>query len=539
MMETGQVTKAALIMNEKDNALSGRYNEGYCNVEHYKVNHNSAKYYRYVVMTVLAILLYGFLLCSFSVNVKAAGFDYNSWLTAEKAKYPDGKYWNHVGMTSDNSNGYTSSPCTLHGTSGVDHVYGTGGCTCNHFADPKADSVKATYPAVWHYSASQCMGFANKLGYDMFGSTIWSRITGASDSNYAANIKVGDIVRINGHSTFVIAKTDKKITVAECNYVQRSSGQGCLIAWGRVIDLGSVTIEYYDRAQNYSKVMAGTTTPATTEQPTIADDKSGEKTTQEKTTSDSSTEGKITNEAGELFTGWREAEDGEHYQYVKKGVILTSEWVTVKKKKYYLDKSGYRVTGLYTIDKKKYYFNGSGVLQKHKWITVGKKTYYIGGSGHALKSQWLYKGKYLVYVKSNCAMAKSELEKISGTTYYFNSKGRRSAGFKKCKKKYYYCNSYGIILKKQWITKGKKKYYVDKSGVRVQNKMVKISGVHYYFDKKGVLQKNKEIEYEGKIYKAGTDGRLTYVSDVEATTEEASSEAVSLNAISSEGTATP
>ena len=75
--------------------------------------------------------------------------------------------------------------------------------------------------------------------------------------------------------------------------------------------------------------------------------------------------------------------------------------------------------------------------------------------------------------------------------------------------------------------------------MRVQNKMVKISGIHYYFDKKGVLQKNKEIEYEGKVYKAGTDGRLTYVKDVEETTEEASPEAVSLNAISSEGTVTP
>ncbi len=454
-----------------------------------------------------------FVLCiSFSMNVKAAAFDYNAWLLSEQTKYPAGKYWNHAGKDNDNSDGYTDTPCSLHGVSGVDHIYGTGGCTCNHFADPGISGT-ATYPAVWHYSASQCMGFANKLGYDMFGSTMWSRITTASDPNYAANVRVGDIVRINGHSTFVISKSsDNTITVGECNYVQRSSGQGCLIAWGRAIDLSKATsFEYYERAQNYDGVIAGTITPA-------------QDTTEQKTTETSTTEKDakeiITDENGEPYTGWRLAEDGEHYLYIKKGEVVADKWVTVRKKKYYLDDNGFRATGLFVIGKKKYYFNEDGVLQKNKWITEDSNTYYIGAAGHALKSQWLYKGKYLVYVKDDCVMAKSELVKISGSTYFFNSKGRRSAGFKKCNGKYYYCNSNGIILKKQWITKGTKKYYVNKSGVRVQNKIIKIFGSRYYFNNKGLLQKNKEIEYAGKVYKADANGRLKYVRDVEVTSEE-------------------
>jgi|GEM_PF-1422803 len=424
-------------------------------------------------------------------------FDYNAWLTAEQAKYPAGKYWNHVGMATDNSEGYTDSPCTLHGASGVDHVAGTNGCTCNHFRDPDAGSSSAVYPAVWHLSASQCMGFANKLGYDMFGSTKWSRITSASDSNYAANIRVGDIVRISGHSAFVISKTtDNKITVGECNYVARSSGQGCLIAWGRAIDLTTTTIEYYERAQNYDGIVAGTIAPVvvSTEQPT----------TQQTTT-----------EAQPAYTGWQETEDGRHYIYLKKGVKQTKKWITVKKKEYYVDNDGYRVTGLYKINKKLYYFNGSGVLQKNKWITNNSKNYYIGTYGYALSSQWIYKGKTLMYVKSDCAMAKSELVKIYGSTYLFNAKGKRSQGFKKLGKKYYYCNANGIIYKKQWITKGKKRYYVDKKGVRAQNKLVKIQGAKYYFNSKGVMQKNKEVEYDGKIYKADASGRCKFIDYVE------------------------
>lgn len=450
-----------------------------------KVIEKNILIYICMVMVCAAILFPG-------LPVKADGFDYNTWLAGEQTKYPNGGYWNHAGLSTDNSDSYTTSPCTLHATSGVDHVAGTGGCTCNHFGDPGADNT-AVYPAVWHLSASQCMGFANKLGYDMFGSTKWSRITSASDSSYAANIRVGDIVRISGHSSFVVSKSaDNKITVAECNYVQRTSGQGCLIAWGRAIDLAAVTgFEYYERAQNYDGIVAGTIAPVQIEEP------------------------KTTEAQDEAYTGWKQAEDGEHYMYIKKGEVLVGEWVTVKKKKYYLDDNGFRVTGLYEIDDKKYYFNDDGVLQKNKWITEESGKYYIGKSGYALKSQWIYKGKALVYVKSDCAMAKSELVKISGSTYYFNSKGKRSKGFKKCNGRYYYCNSYGIILKKQWITKGGKRYYVNKKGVRVSNKLVKIFGSRYYFNAKGVMQKNKEIEFDGKIYKANKYGQCTFVEYVE------------------------
>lgn len=452
-------------------------------------------------MLIAGMIMCAFILLNASAVVRADDFSYDTWLAAEKVKYPAGKYWNHQGMSVDNSEGYTDKPCSLHSVSGI-HISGVDGCTCNHFTDPGiGNAVQA--PLVWHYKATQCMGFANKLGYDMFGTTTWKQTT---DSNYKEDIRVGDILRINGHSSFVISKTaDYKVTVAECNYTSKNNG--CLIAWGRVIDLNNISnYEYYERAQNYDAVVNGTITPSS------ASGSDGDTSAKQDSTEADSTE-------QESFTGWKKTADGAHYQYYKNGKLLKSQWLTLSKKKYYLDNNGYRVTGLNTIKKNHYYFNNSGVLQKKKWVTVSGKTYYIGSGGYALKSQWLYKGSVLVYMKSDCTMAKNELVSIDGSTYYFNSKGKRSKGFKKYKGNYYYCSSYGIIYKKRWITKGGKKYYVQKSGVRVQNKLVKIGKYKYYFNNKGVLQKNTDVEYDEKIYHADSNGRCKFVEYANASDE--------------------
>lgn len=450
--------------------------------------------------------LAGFLFMAMPFSSRAAGIDFNTRITELKVKFPDGKYWNHVGSTKDNSDGYTDSPCTLHKASGVSHVYGTGGCTCNHFAGGG------------HVSATQCMGFANKLGYDVFGVTTWTTYNSPNNTQIA-NIQVGDIVRIDGsHSVFVIAKNGNTIMVAEANYPN-----GCQIKWGRIINLTTVTVSYYEHADNYNSVLVSGTVP-----PGSADNTTEQQTTEKKT--EAATE--AATEAKEPFTGWKKAADGIHYQYIKADKVQKKKWITVKKKKYYLDKKGYRVTGLYKIGKQSYYFNSKGVLQKKKWVTFEGESYYVGGSGYALKKQWLYKGSTLVYVTGDGSVAKSELVKISGETYYFNAKGKRSKGFKKYKGNYYYCNSRGVVQKKKWITKSGKKYYLKKSGVRAQNSLMKIGKYKYYFDGKGYLIKSKQFTYKGKVYKADKKGHCKFVKDdvttdknkEETVTEEAATE---------------
>ena len=382
---------------------------------------------------------------------RAATVDFNARMTELQNKFPNEKYWNHVGMSVDNSEGYTSSPCDakLHKIKDGRHTNGTNGCTCNHFA------------CKGHLSAAQCMGFANKLGYDVFGDTTWTLHTNSGKAYQ--EIKVGDIVRISGsHSVFIIAKNGNVVTVGEANYKPN-----CEISWGRTIDLTTVTITNYERADNYATVL-GTApsnatvitvpnTPSTTEQVTT------EQTTTEQPTTEKSTETTSS-------TGFRKAKDGIH-QY--------------------------------------YYINGKMV--KKKWFTVKGKDYYANEKGLILLSQWLYKGNTLVYVKSDGAVAKKELVKIGKNTYFFKSNGKRSSGWKKYKGKYYYCNKKGIVQKKKWIKKGKNRYYVDKKGIRVQGKTFRITGKMYYFGSNGKMVKNKKVTYNGTIYKANKLGQCKII----------------------------
>lgn len=429
----------------------------------------------------LGIVLLSLLILLVPLNSKAAGMDFNAKVKELQTKFPHQKYWNHVGMDEDNSDGYTDYPCELHRTSGVDHIYGTDGCTCNHFAGGG------------HLLATQCMGFANKLGYEVFGETTWAKVDNP-DAAQIANIKAGDIVRIDGyHSVFVIGRTGNMIAVGEANYPN-----GCQISWGRTIDLTTVTVSCFEHAVNYDSVIDSI-------------DNSGDEE-EENPPEDTEEESEVTKpEIPSDFTGWKKAKDGKHYQYYINGKLQKKKWLKISKKKYYVNKQGYRVTGLVKIGRESYYFNSKGQLQKKKWVKFEDNYYYVAADGYVLKSQWLYHNNRLVYVKSSGAVAKNELVKIGKKTYYFDAKERRSKGFKKYKGKYYYSDSKGIIQKKKWIIVKGKKYYLQKSGARVQNKLIKIGKYRFYFNNKGQLQKKKTIIYKGGIYKADKKGRCKFV----------------------------
>lgn len=399
-----------------------------------------------------------------SAAEETSGDGISARIEALKVKFPHDAYWNHVGSASDMVDGYTMSPCTLHKVDGI-HIEGTNGCTCNHFVNQKHGG-----------KTTQCMGFAYKLGYDVFGDTTWTRKT----ENPVANVRVGDILRLNNdtHSVFVTAKNGNFVVVGEANYPN-----SCKISWGRTINLAADSITYYERADNYDYVV---NTAFAAQNPGA----SGTDTT---------------------GTGWVQAEDGSHFYYVKDGLVQKQQWVTVGQNRYYVDENGIRVTGFYTIGVYTYYFDADGVCILKQWFDVGKKSYYANEEGIVLKSQWLYKDNVKVYVKADGSVARSELVNIGGSTYYFNSKGKRSKGFKKYNGKYYYSDKNGVIQKKKWITKGGKKYYMQKSGVRAQDKLLKIGGYRYYFDSNGVMVKKKRITYNGKVYKADRYGHCKLV----------------------------
>lgn len=130
-----------------------------------------------------------------------------------RKKFPHGKFWNHAGMKNNNQDGYTEIPCDP-----IKHVEAD--LTCNWFV----------YNG-FAYSA-QCMGFAEKCGYDAtgynprFNANGWKTVTSKSALN---TLKPGDIIRYlnNGHSIYVIGVDGDEVTFADCNY-----GHTCFIRWG-------------------------------------------------------------------------------------------------------------------------------------------------------------------------------------------------------------------------------------------------------------------------------------------------------------------
>lgn len=126
-------------------------------------------------------------------------------------KFPAGKYWNHRPGTANNPDGYTSSPCTHHGNCSANGY--NGWCGCNSFNN----------------LSIQCMGFAEKLGYDTFGTNPrnWPQDKDLS------SVKPGDIIRYkyDSHSIFVTGVSGNTITYADCN----SDGH-CIIRWNVTIN---------------------------------------------------------------------------------------------------------------------------------------------------------------------------------------------------------------------------------------------------------------------------------------------------------------
>lgn len=155
-------------------------------------------------------------------KAKAAGMT----IAQLQEKFPNGKYWNHMGSSGNNPEGYTSTPCNH---SKYDTTY------CNAYI--RTDGFR---------QSSQCLGFAQELGYLYTGSdpiigSGWKFIEYSKNStayyNAIDNIKVGDIVRYKeplssakDHTIFVAGVNGDTITIAEANW-----GGPCKINWGRTV----------------------------------------------------------------------------------------------------------------------------------------------------------------------------------------------------------------------------------------------------------------------------------------------------------------
>ncbi len=137
-----------------------------------------------------------------------------SLLASLVKKFPDGKYWNHMGSDKNSPDTTTDKPCSSHrGCSWVE-----GACSCNSFD-----------------RSIQCMGYAHKVAYDICGVSPRSSFTKSTKLN-VDSLRVGDIIRFrqDGHSICVTGIKGTQISFTDCNWDYK-----CGIRWG-VMDISYI-----------------------------------------------------------------------------------------------------------------------------------------------------------------------------------------------------------------------------------------------------------------------------------------------------------
>ena len=189
--------------------------------------------------------------------------------------------------------------------------------------------------------------------------------------------------------------------------------------------------------------------------------------------------------------GWQKI-NGKYYYYTSAGVMLKSRWITIAPiGKYYVNKYGYRLTGLCKMPGGYRYFSKDGVSQ-YGWKTINKKKYY--------------------FQKSNRLAITNQIYKFSnGKSYLFDSKGVMQTGWQKVNNKWYYFKN---NMKTGWLELNGKKYYLSKrTGERVTG-IYSIDGKLYAFHvKTGVMITGRTVTWKGRKYIAAANGECTLVPD--------------------------
>ena len=155
--------------------------------------------------------------------------EFKAIIAVLRKKFPHGKYWNHspkqgTGYDLTCQDRYTSTPCPKH-----NGYCGTSKQTCNGYA-PNGHEIS------W-----QCMGYADKCGYDVTGydphGSKWKLYEGQSAKIALDHLKPGDIIRYkNGsHSIYVTDVNNDIITYTDCN-----SDGACVIRWDATISKNDV-----------------------------------------------------------------------------------------------------------------------------------------------------------------------------------------------------------------------------------------------------------------------------------------------------------
>lgn len=179
--------------------------------------------------------------------------------------------------------------------------------------------------------------------------------------------------------------------------------------------------------------------------------------------------------SGWMKTGWL-SYGGKWYYLGSDGAMKTG-WQKSGGKWYYMASDGIMQTGKKNIGSQTYYLNTSSGAMKIGWNKEGSTWYYYGSSG-AMAKGWLKSGGKWYYLAGNGAMQTTK-QTISGKTYNFNKSGVMITGWNKESGTYYHYGSSGA-MSKGWVKSGSKWYFMDKSTGAMKTAWVDDGGSRYF-----------------------------------------------------------
>ena len=124
---------------------------------------------------------------------------------------------------------------------------------------------------------------------------------------------------------------------------------------------------------------------------------------------------------GKALSGWQTVGGCRMYADPAKGGAITTGWLQLDKKWYYLNGSGVMQTGWAAVNGKWYWLEPSNGIMATGWKYVGNKWYYLNESG-AMATGWLQLGGTWYYLNGSGAIVTGR-QKINGTWYDFAANG--------------------------------------------------------------------------------------------------------------------
>ena len=186
--------------------------------------------------------------------------------------------------------------------------------------------------------------------------------------------------------------------------------------------------------------------------------------------------------------------------------------IGLNKYMYFDPQTGYAVSGLKTINGSLYMFSNDkesfGVSISGK-VKIGNDTYCFDEITQKALKGFVTTDQYTNYFGSNYKMV-TGVQKISGNTYYFNTKtGTMKTGLSKIGNKYYYFDDSGKAISGWYTNDDGDKYYFSQTDHAAYTGIQIIGNKKCFFSTSGKMRTRLITDENGKFHYLVTEGKST------------------------------